>query len=161
MAGLVGEFDMAGWLEQGREVLGSRDVLLLLAEQVALMAALLALAWGIRAWTVALTDRLALYVDRYLHAGRLASDLRGLVMLVYAWLLLVIAKRLAARFGFDFNLVGIAATLVALWVVLRISTLLLRDTALARLVATGAGSWRRSTSPVCSAPPPACSTASR
>jgi len=135
---LIGEFDMAAWLERGREVLASRDVLLLLAEQVALIAAVLALAWCVRAATVALTDRLVGYVDRYLHAGRLASDLRGLVMLVYAWLLLVIAKRIAARFGLDFNLIGIAATLVALWVVLRISTLLLRDAALARLVATGA-----------------------
>ena len=41
-------------------------------------------------------------------------------------------------FGFDLNLVGIAASLVALWIVLRISTLLLRDEALARMVATGA-----------------------
>jgi small-conductance mechanosensitive channel len=99
---------------------------------------MLGLAWGIRLATVSLTDRLAERIDRHLHAGRLAGDLRGLVTLAYAWLLLVIATRVAARFGFDFELVGIAATLVALWIVLRISTLLLRDALLARLVATAA-----------------------
>jgi len=99
---------------------------------------MLGLAWGIRLASVSLTDRLAERIDRHLHAGRLANDLRGLVMLAYAWLLLVIAKRVAVRFGFDFELVGIAATLVALWIVLRVSTLLLHDVLLARLVATSA-----------------------
>ena len=111
-------------------------MLWLLALQLGLIAAMLALAWAIRAASVGLTDRLAGHVDRYLQAGRVTTDLRGLVMLGYAWLLLVIAKRVGARFGLDLRLVGIAATLVALWIVLRISTLLLRDALLARLVAT-------------------------
>jgi small-conductance mechanosensitive channel len=138
IGGVFADWPITEWLERGREALGSREVLGLLAMQVGLIAAVLALAWGIRVATVGMTDRLAGHIDRYLHAGRLASDLRGLVMLGYAWLLLVIAKRVAARFGLDLNLVGIAASLVALWIVLRISTLLLRNEALARAVATGA-----------------------
>jgi small-conductance mechanosensitive channel len=135
---LIGDWDISDWLDRAREFAGSREVLQLLALQLGLVAAMFALAWGIRLATKSLTDRLTERIDRYLHAGRLASDLGGLVMLGYAWLLLVIAKRVGARFGFEFELVGIAASLAALWIVLRISTLLLRDAVLARLVATAA-----------------------
>jgi small-conductance mechanosensitive channel len=135
---LLGNWDLSDWIDRAREIAGSREALQILGLQLSVVAAMLGFAWGIRLATVSLTDRLAERIDRHLHAGRVASDLRGLVMLGYAWLLLVIAKRVAARFGFDFELVGIAATLVALWIVLRISTLLLRDALLARLVATAA-----------------------
>lgn len=135
---MFGDWSISDWLDRAGEIAASREVLELLALQLGLIAGLLALAWGIRLATVSLTDRLAGRIDRYLHAGRLASDLRGLVTLAYAWLLLVIAERVAARFGLDLNLVGIAASLVALWIVLRVSTRLLRDALLARLVATTA-----------------------
>jgi small-conductance mechanosensitive channel len=135
---LLGDWDLSDWIDRAREIAGSRDALQILGLQLSVVAAMLGLAWGIRLATVALTDRLAERIDRYLHAGRLTDELRGLVMLAYAWLLLVVAKRAAARFGFDFELVGVAATLVALWIVLRISTLLLRDALLARLVAVAA-----------------------
>src|SRR5439155_21017793 len=53
-------------------------------------------------------------------------------------LLMMIDKRVTARFGFDPGLIGIAATLTALWIVLRASAVLLRDALFARLVATAA-----------------------
>ena len=56
-------------------------------------------------------------------------------MLVCAWLLLVACGLAAAGFGVELRLVGVAATLTALWIVLRASTLLFRDALLARIVA--------------------------
>jgi small-conductance mechanosensitive channel len=135
---LIGDWGISDSLDRAREFGGSREVLELLAAQLGVIAAALVLAWAIRLATVSLTDRLAGRLDRYVPAGRVAGDLRGLVMLAYAWLLLVIAKRVGLRFGLDLNLIGIAASLAALWIVLRISTLLLRDAVLARLVAIAA-----------------------
>src|SRR5205814_6283551 len=82
--------------------------------------------------------RLAARVARYIPAGTRVGELRGLVIPAYAWLLLVIAERAMARLGYDPALVGIAATLTALWIVLRASTVLLRDSLFARLLAVAA-----------------------
>ena len=59
-------------------------------------------------------------------------------MLVCAWLLLVMVDLIAEGFGVELRLVGIAATLTALWIVLRASTLLFQDALLARIVAAAA-----------------------
>jgi len=116
----------------------SRELFETLALQLALIGAILALAWAVRLATCSLTDRLAERVEHRLRAGRITAELRGLVPFAYAWLLLVIAERVAARLGFEAPLVGIAATLCALGIVLRASTLVFRDALLARLVAAAA-----------------------
>ena len=59
-------------------------------------------------------------------------------MLVCAWLLLVAVDLAAEGFRVELRLVGIAATLTALWIVLRASTLLFQDALLARIVAAAA-----------------------
>ena len=59
-------------------------------------------------------------------------------MLVCAWLLLVAVDLAAEGFGVELRLVGMAATLTALWIVLRASTLLFQDALLARIVAAAA-----------------------
>jgi small-conductance mechanosensitive channel len=56
--------------------------------------------------------------------------------LVYAWLLLAIAARIGAEWQSGWPLVRIAADLAALWLVLRVSTALLRDALIARAIAT-------------------------
>jgi hypothetical protein len=58
--------------------------------------------------------------------------------LFYAWLLLVIADAVAKHLGAPAPLVGVAATLTGLWIVLRASTLFLHDALLARVVAMAA-----------------------
>jgi small-conductance mechanosensitive channel len=108
------------------------------AVQLAAILVILALAWGIRLATHGLTDRLFARLEPYLPARDRLRGLRRLVWLAYAWLLLVVAERVAARFGAALPLVGIAATLAALWIVLRASSLLFRDALLARLVAIAA-----------------------
>lgn len=118
-----------------REFAESPAVLESLALQVALIGVLFALAWGIRAATRTATDRLA---ERHLRPEWVRLELARLATLIYAWLLLVIAARVGDRFGLDLKLVGVAATLAALWIVLRGSTLLFRDAMMARLVAVAA-----------------------
>jgi small-conductance mechanosensitive channel len=132
---VLANLNISHWLGSMREVAESPAVLESLALQAALIGVLFALAYGIRAATRAATDRLA---ERYLRAAWIKLELARLATLVYAWLLLVIAGRVAERFGLDLKLVGIAATLTALWIVLRGSTLLFHDAMMARLVAVAA-----------------------
>src|SRR5437868_6841694 len=107
---------ISDWLHQAGEIAVSRELLEILVLQLALIAGIFAIAWAIRLATCGITDRLAERIAPYLRVGGLAAALRGLVVLGYAWLLLVVAERVAARFGFDLQLVGIAATLTALWI---------------------------------------------
>jgi len=129
---------VSDWFQRASEVAVSRELLEILSLQLALIGAIFALAYGIRLATRPFTDRLAERIEPYPHASRIASNLRDVVTLAYAWLLLLIAERMMARFGTDPTLVGIAATLSALWIVLRASSLLFRDALLARLVTAAA-----------------------
>src|SRR5216683_3543282 len=67
---------------------------------------------------------------------RIPAELSGLVVFCYAWLVLASAARGIAQLGAEHRLIGIAASLTGLWIVLRASSLLLRDVLLARAVAT-------------------------
>jgi small-conductance mechanosensitive channel len=125
----------AHWLEWARTNAMSAAALESLALQVGLIAALFAAAWGIRAATRAATDRLS---GRLVRSEAVGVELGRLLTLAYAWLLLVIAEDVAAGFRIELRLVGIAATLTALWIVLRGSSLLFRDALPARLVAVAA-----------------------
>ena len=133
---MFNNLDIRLWLHRAGEFVSSREFLEFAVLQCGLVAALFAVAWGLRVATRGLIDRLVARIERYFNSPRLAAELCGLVTLVYAWLLLVVARRLSLGFGFDFELLGIAATLTALWIVLRASTLLFRDALFARLVAT-------------------------
>jgi small-conductance mechanosensitive channel len=78
-------------------------------------------------------------VDRatiQLRVHRVAGELQRLLTFCHAWLLLVTAEGVGARLGGDVRLIGIAASLTALWIVLRVSARLMRDAFLARVVAT-------------------------
>ena len=125
---------ISDWLQRASEVAASRELRETLLLQLALIGAVFALAYAIRLATRSFTDRLAERIEPYPHASRIADNLRGVVTLAYAWLLLLIGERVVARFGIDPKLVGIAATLSALWIVLHASSLLFRDALLARLV---------------------------
>lgn len=132
---MFNNLDISLWLHRAIEFATSREFLEVAVLQFGLVAALFALAWGLRTATRGLIDRLVVRVERYFHSPRLAGELCGLATLAYAWLLLLLTKRLALRFGLDLEVVGIAATLTALWIVLRVSTLLLHDPVFAHLVA--------------------------
>jgi small-conductance mechanosensitive channel len=90
---------------------------------------------GFRAATRSWSERLAQRIAAQFRSLRVPAELHGLVMFCYAWLLLAIAERGIAEFGGEHRLVGIAASLTGLWIVLRASALLLRDALLARAVA--------------------------
>ncbi len=132
---MLDNLSLAQWLIWARDIAESRALLESLALQLGLIAALFAVAWGIRAATRAATDRV---IERFIPAEWIKTELRRLGTLAYAWLLLVIAEQAGVGFRMDLRLVGIAATLTALWIVLRASTLLFRDALMARLVATTA-----------------------
>ena len=127
---------LSGWLRRLGAFAASRQVLDALIPQVVAIAAMFLLAWGIRAATRAWTDRLVARATTLFRVPRIAGELQRLLTFCYAWLLLVIVENVGDRLGGDVRLVGIAASLTALWIVLRASARLLRDAFLARVVAT-------------------------
>jgi small-conductance mechanosensitive channel len=129
------DFNVSDWLHEAAERALSPEMLEMLVLQLGVIAAVIAVAWVLRLITYGLTDRLAARVVHYIPAAIRITGLGRIVTLAYAWLLLVITERVLARSGYDPTLVGIAATLTALWIVLRASTVLLRDALFARLVA--------------------------
>jgi small-conductance mechanosensitive channel len=124
------------WLRRLRALVASREVLAPLIPQVAAVAAMFLLAWAMRAATRPWTDRLIDRATRQFRVPWIAGDLQRLLIFCYAWLLLVIAEGVGSRLGGDVRLIGIAASLTALWIVLRASARLMRDAFLARVVAT-------------------------
>ncbi|TMJ60920.1 MAG: mechanosensitive ion channel, partial [Alphaproteobacteria bacterium] len=123
------------WLERLRDLAASPAVLEALILQLACIVASFLSAWAIRAATRSWTDRLVERVTMRYRALRLPAGLRGLAIFCYAWLILVFAEQAIAQLGGQYRLIGIAASLTGLWIVIRASALLLRDPLLARAVA--------------------------
>jgi len=94
-----------------------------------------AVSWLLRGWTRTALGRIA---ARFPHSERVGVEIRHFTVLVCAWLLLVAVDLAAESFDVEPRLVGVAATLSALWIVLRASTLLFQDALLARIVAAAA-----------------------
>jgi small-conductance mechanosensitive channel len=132
--------EIENWLKDAGEVLSSRETLQLLLLQLGIIAGVFMLALALRLVTKPFTTRLCARFARYVPASWLAGNPRRLMMLSYAWVLLVIARNAGERLGHDWRLVAIAGTLTALWVLLRASSLLFRDALFARLVAIAAWS---------------------
>jgi small-conductance mechanosensitive channel len=135
---LLHALHLSSWLQRLSELAASGELLEALALQLAAIAALFLLAWGIRAATRPWTDRLSDLAAAHLHLPPAPAELHRLMVFFYAWLLLVIADRVGARLGAEVRLIEIAATLVGLAIVLRLSALFLRDALLARVVAAAA-----------------------
>jgi small-conductance mechanosensitive channel len=126
---------LSDWFSRLRDLAASPAVLEALLLQLACIVAAFLAAWGIRAATRSRTDRLVELVSVRYRALRFPAGLRGLPVYCYAWLLLVLLEQSVAQFGGDYRLIGIAATLTGLWIVIRASALLVRDPLLARAVA--------------------------
>jgi small-conductance mechanosensitive channel len=127
---------LADWLQRLSDLAVSWEVLETLIFQLVVITAAFLLAWGFRAATRSWSDRLAERIASQFRWLRIPAELRGLVVFCYAWLVLAIAARGIAQLGAEHRLIGIAASLTGLWIVLRASALLLRDVLLARAVAT-------------------------
>ena len=123
------------WLRRLRTLVASRAVYEPLIPQVGVVAAMFLLAWAIRAATRQWTNRLIDRATAQFRVPWIAGELQRLLIFCYAWLLLVIAEDVGAHLGGDVRLIGIAASLTALWIVLRASARLMRDAFLARVVA--------------------------
>jgi small-conductance mechanosensitive channel len=123
------------WLAGLRDLLASPAILEPLVLQLACIIASFLAACAIRAATRSLTDRLVERATTQYRALRLPAGLRGLAGFCYAWLILVFARQSIAQLGGEYRLIGIAASLTGLWIVIRASALLLRDPLLARAVA--------------------------
>jgi small-conductance mechanosensitive channel len=126
---------LSDWAQRLRDLAVSREVLEALIFQLVVITAAFLIALGFRAATRSWSERLAQRIAAQFRSLRVPAELHGLVMFCYAWLLLAIAERGIAEFGGEHRLVGIAASLTGLWIVLRASALLLRDALLARAVA--------------------------
>lgn len=129
---------LADWLSRLRDLLASREVLEPLLLQFACIVVAFLAAWGIRAATRSWTDRFIDRIAARYPALHFPAGLRGLPVYCYAWLLLVVLEQIVAQLGGDYRLVGIAASLTGLWIVIRASALLVRDPLLARAVAAAA-----------------------
>jgi small-conductance mechanosensitive channel len=127
---------LSDWWQRLSDLAVSWEVLEALIFQLAVIIAAFLLAWGFRAATRSWSDRLTQRITAQFHWLRIPAELRGLVLYCYAWLVLAIAGRGIAQLGAEYRLIGIAASLTGLWIVLRASALLLRDALLARAVAT-------------------------
>src|SRR5579884_3332847 len=136
MADFLHALPAAEWAERLGAYLGSRQVLERLALQLAVIAAMLGLCWGLRRATRPWTRRLAAAVQRHFPTWRVAAAVDRDAWLLYAWLLLAVAGRTGAALGSDWGLVRIAADLAALWLILRVATFALRDKLGARVIAT-------------------------
>ena len=123
------------WLGRLPDLAASPAVLEALVLQLACIIASFLAAWAIRAATRSRTDRLVERITMRYRALRVPAGLRGLAIFCYAWLILVFAEQAVAQLGADYRLIGIAASLTGLWIVIRASALLLRDPLLARAVA--------------------------
>jgi small-conductance mechanosensitive channel len=124
------------WAHRAEAFAGSRQTLEALALQLAVVAAMLLVAWGLRAFTRPWTGLLVEKVARRFPTSHIAAVLHRHLPLVYCWLLLAIASRVGGQWDGGWPLFGIVADLIALWLVLRISTELLRDALVARLITT-------------------------
>jgi small-conductance mechanosensitive channel len=123
------------WLSRLRGFTVSPAVLEALLLQFACIAVAFLAAWGIRAATRSWTDRLVERLAARYRALRFPAGLSGLPVYCYAWLLLVLVEQSVAQLGGEYGLIGIAASLTGLWIVIRASALLVRDPLLARAVA--------------------------
>jgi hypothetical protein len=149
MADFLHSIPLADWLDHLRGFLDSPRILELAAVQVAVIVAMVALCWGIRLLTRPWTRGWAATIEQRFPNWRIAVAVHRDAPLLCAWLLLAVAARTGAEFSQDWRLVQIAADIAALWLVLRLSTLVLRDVLVGRLIATvarasaGAGIARR------------------
>jgi len=125
----------SNWFERLRDLIASRAVLEALLLQFTCIGTAFLLAWGIRAATRSWTDHLVEQIATRYRTLRLPAELRGLPICCYGWLLLIFLEQCVAQLGGDYRLIGIAASLTGLWIVIRASALLLRDPLLARAVA--------------------------
>ncbi|HEY1795457.1 MAG TPA: mechanosensitive ion channel domain-containing protein [Stellaceae bacterium] len=124
------------WLDRAGATLGSRGTILMLAMQAGAIVVALLLCWLIRILTRAWTEHLVATIQRRFPGLNFTTAIHRDAPLFYAWLLLEIADRVGAGLGYDWRLVQIAADVAALWLVLRITTLVLRDALMGRVVAT-------------------------
>jgi small-conductance mechanosensitive channel len=124
------------WLDRVGATLGARETILILAMQAGAIVVALGLCWAIRLLTRPWTQHLAATIQRRFPSSRFAVAIHRDAPLLYAWLLLEIANRVGTGFGYDWRLVQIAADIAALWLVLRLSTLVLRDALMGRVIAT-------------------------
>ena len=136
MLDFLSDLPIEDWAHRAAALAESRQLLEAAAIQLAAVAAMLLVAWGLRAITRPWTSRLAEKARRRFPTSRLVLVLHRHLPLVYCWLLLAVAARVGGQWDGGWPLVGIVADLIALWLVLRVSTELLRDALAARLIAT-------------------------
>ncbi|MGH7092834.1 MAG: mechanosensitive ion channel family protein [Stellaceae bacterium] len=136
MADFLNSFPITIWLDRLGAALSSPQILEALALQVVVIAAMLGLCWAVRVLTRPWSQHLLAAIAHRFPHWRMVTGLDRCVWLLYAWLLLAIAVRTGAALGRIWHIVQIASDVAALWLVLRATTLLLRDAVIGRLIAT-------------------------
>jgi small-conductance mechanosensitive channel len=109
-----------------------------LVVQTALIALVYLAASGLRRLARPWVERLGDRLRTQRPTAETRDGLWQLAIFCIAWLMLLITERAGRHLGIDVTLIGVAASLTGLWVVLRGSSLLLQDALLARAVATTA-----------------------
>lgn len=133
---LLDAVNFSSWLQRLRVFAASPAVYEPLALQLLVVLVAFAVAWGVRAATRSWAARFAGHIGTRYPALRIPEGLLRLTTFFYAWLLLVLTGNIIGQLGGQHRLIGIAASLTGLWIVIRASALLLRNASLARAVAT-------------------------
>ena len=90
---LLDEVHLSDWLQRLSDLAVSREALEPLIFQLAVILAAILLAWGFRAATRSWSDRLAQLIATQFRALRIPTQLQGLVVFCYVWLVLAIERR--------------------------------------------------------------------
>ncbi len=135
LAEFLDSLHLSDLADRARDIGISRTFLQSLVVQLALIAIIYIAAWGLRSIARPWAERFTARLKMQWPAAELPQGLRRLAVFCVAWLMLVIAERAGRHLSVDVPLVGVAASLTGLWVVLRASSLLLRDALVARAVA--------------------------
>jgi small-conductance mechanosensitive channel len=127
---------LRAWIDERVDLEASGEALAQGAVEAAIVALALLLAQLLRTLSAPTTDRWLERLDPRLRPHRVMRALRPLVLPAIWWLLLVVAARVGWMFKLAAPVVGAAATLVALWIAIRATSVLVRDPLLSRLIAT-------------------------
>jgi small-conductance mechanosensitive channel len=127
--------DVVASLRTALDDLTAPAVLFGLGAQLALLALAAAAALLLRRLSAAWSDRVVARADPRLRPPRLMAALRNAVTPGLALLLIAVASEAAQRLFGSAELLRIAASLLAAWIVIHTSSALLRDPVWARLVA--------------------------
>ena len=121
------------WLDAHVDV--SRALLVSALLQLAVLGVGYLAARFVRRLTMSRTDALVERIDPRLRSPRLVAALRPLVVPVMWWAIILLESLLAGALGYSATILRVSASLLIAWIVIRATSVLVRDAALSFAIA--------------------------